>query len=776
MLNLSDALRGTRVIELDHPHRLAAAFCAKNLVDLGADVVKLEDPSAPGMTRTTSLADGVTPDLETAPLHLYLDAGKRSVAADALATLLPDADLLVIAHQPAELAATGLDLDAVCALHPQLSVVSLTPFGRTGPDCDRPATDLVLWAESGHMYLTGDPDREPLRHGWRFCDYLLGLTGAVAAVTLVHSAARGGRPQIADVAAIEVLVKSLEDAVVLPVGLGIERGRCGNRYYSTGDFLDLFRCRDGFVMNTSFTEQQWEALCRLVEHPEWLDEPELAQWSGRIARQEELVTAIASWMSTHGRDEILTTAQDMRIPLMKAMRPDEVAHDPQVRHAATFAEHDHPRAGRARHVRFPAHGSAPREMPDPAPSLAEHTRDVWSAARRDRAIPAADAADTPPLAGVRVLDLTQVYAGPMSTALLADLGADVIKVESAAHMDVLRYIASTGEGAESSWWFQWVNRNKRSIAIELATPDGRDLMLALAAHCDVVISNFGARAMPKLGLGTEVLREAAPQAVLITMPPFASTGPYRDYTSYGEALEFMTGVPWISGYADDDRPMRAGAALCDSVASITAALAVIAAIRAREVGGEGGHLDVSQHEAYLRLHGDLFVSDRAPEDYRRWGNRQPGYVFQGCARTADGWITASAVDAADAARLRFVIGTDVGNEVLTVDNADDPRWDRLDAAFADWAAPLSSTRASRLLRDAGLAAAPVVRPGDLLDAEQLTARGFFTEVDHPVLGRVPVDGPPFRLSGTTPPELRRAPLFGEHTAEVLAEVLGMVPA
>lgn len=771
MLHLSDALSGTRVIELDHPRRLAAAFCAKNLADLGADVVKLEDPVAPGATRTMSLADGITPDPERAPLHLYLDAGKRSVAADALENLLPDADLLLVAHQPAELTAVGLDFEEIRTQHPRLSVVSLTPFGRTGPDRDRPATDLVLWANSGHMYMTGDPDREPLRHGWQFCDHLLGLTGALAAVTLIY----GGGPQIADVAAIEVLVKCLEDAVVLPVGLGAERGRCGNRYYSTGDFLDLFRCRDGFVMNTSFTEKQWEALCHLVEHPEWLDDDGLAQWSGRIARQGDLVAAIATWMCTRGCDEVMAAAQDMRIPLMKALRPDEVARDPQVVYAGTFAEADHPRAGRARYVRFPAHGSAPRETPVAAPLTAEHPGDVWRTAPVQRRPEALDnASGAAPLAGVRMLDLTQVYAGPMSTALLGDLGADVIKLESAGHMDVLRYIASAGTDAESSWWFQWVNRGKRSVAIELATPEGRELMLTLAAHCDVIISNFGGRALPKLGLGPDVLRAAAPKAVIVTMPPFASSGPYRDYTSYGEALEFMTGVPWISGYADDDRPMRAGAALCDSVASITAALSVVAALRARESGGSGGHFDVSQQEAYLRLHGDLFVVDRA--DYRRWGNRQPGYVFQGCARTEDGWITASAIDAADAARLRFVIGANVPDEVLTAHNADDPQWDRLDAAFATWASSVSTERATRLLSDAGIPAAPVVRPGDLLASEQLRSRGFFHTVEHPVIGTVPIDGPAFRLSDTAPPELGRAPLFGEHTTEVLAEVLGMVPA
>jgi crotonobetainyl-CoA:carnitine CoA-transferase CaiB-like acyl-CoA transferase len=773
VLNLSDALRGTRVIELDHPRRLAAAFCAKNLADLGADVVKLEDPAAPGATRTTSIGDGITPDPETAPSHLYLDAGKRSVAMASLETLLPDADLLIVGHQPAELAAIGLDIEQVREQHPQLSVISLTPFGRTGPDRDRPVTDLVLWAESGHMYMTGDPEREPLRHGWQFCDHLLGLTGALAAVTIVHGVADGRRSQIADVAAIEVLVKCLEDALVLPVGVATERGRCGNRYYSTGDFLDLFRCRDGFVMNTSFTERQWEALCHLVEHAEWLADPELAQWSGRIARQDELVGAIAAWMGAHGRDEVMARAQDMRIPLMKALRPDEVAQDPQVTFAGTFAGLHHPRAGHGRYVRFPAHGSAPRETPSAAPSPAGQPSDLWRTAPAQRE-PAINESSAAPLAGVRVLDLTQVYAGPMSTALLADLGADVIKVESAGHMDVLRYIASTGTDAESSWWFQWVNRGKRSVAIELATPEGRDLMLALAAHCDVVISNFGGRALPKLGLGPEVMREAAPQAVIITMPPFASAGPYRDYTSYGEALEFMTGVPWVTGYADDDRPMRAGAALCDSVASITAALSVVASLRARESARTGGHLDVSQHEAYLRLHGDLFVSDR--DDYRHWGNRQPGYFFQGCARTADGWIIASAVDAADAARLRFVIGAHGPDEALTSRNADDQRWDELDAAFAAWAASVSTERASQILKDAGIPAAPVVRPGALLSSEQLRSREFFHTVGHPVLGDVPIDGRAFRLSDCELPELRRAPLFGEHTTEVLAEVLGMVPA
>jgi len=786
-VKIDQGLLGVRVIELDHHSRLGVAFCGKNLAELGAEVVKLEFADGCGIARCFSQYDGLASDDETCPSHLYLDTGKKSVAVTwedgqvpaTLAPMLATADVLLLGHQPHELRASGLDLQQIRGLRPGLVIVSLTPFGLSGPYCEREATDAVVTALAGHLDLTGRPGCAPLRYGSMFGEYLLGLSGSVATLAALAALSNGMGGQLAEVSALEALVKAIENAAILPATTPFERHRSGNRYYSTGAVLDFFPCSDGFVMNTAFTERQWRSLCALVERPEWMTDVRLSNWPDRLAHEVEIVQGITEWTESRTREVVFTAAQARRIPLMKVLSPQEVLADPQVQHHASFAAVDHPRAGKGCYVRFPAVSETTSRPVRRAPLLGEDDGFHWPP--RQPTAATTRVASKGALDGLRIVDMTQVYAGPLATAILADLGAEVIKVESPQHPDLMRLLGSElsssngASSAETSWWFQWVNRNKREISVDLSSKDGHQVLLDLITHSDVVIDNFSARVMPRLGLSAEILLERNPGLIVVSMPPFALSGPYRDYLAYGEALECMTALPWVTGYSDADGPMRAGAALCDPNAAFHAALTILAALRARSAdSGAGGQVYVSQHEAYMRMHGDLYL-DVANAELHRWGNRQPGFVLQGVFQATDGWIVISARNDSEWDRLATLVGRpDIRSTrgSLSTSNRDDPCFSRMENAVGEWTVRLTREEASTRCAGIGLAAAPVKTPVELFDDEHLQSRGFFIDCDHPSIGTLPLEGFAFQLSDAPARVWRHGPLFGQDTDWVLQTILG----
>ena len=375
-------------------------------------------------------------------------------------------------------------------------------------------------------------------------------------------------------------------------------------------------------------------------------------------------------------------------------------------------------------------------------------------------------ANAPPLAGVRVVDLSRVLAGPYATMTLADLGADIVKIEHPAGGDETRTWGPPFAGGESAY-FLAVNRGKRSVALDLKDPEGRELALQLCAGADVVIENFRPGGAVRLGLDYEAVRKRRPGVVYCTISGFGAREP-RDRAGYDFTVQAESGLMAITGEPDGE-PMKVGVAIVDVLAGLNAATAILAALRRRELTGEGDLVEVSLLDsaftALVNVGANALLTGDEPA---RYGNAHASIVPYQPFRAADGWIAVAAANDGLYARLcaaleRPDLAADeryATNEARVLNR--ETLIGELQAVFAD--RPTDDWE--RLLLAAGVPAGKIRSVGEALRAGPAKTR----RVDHPTAGAVELVGPPFELKsallgGSTPP-----PLLGQHTAEVLREL------
>lgn len=387
-----------------------------------------------------------------------------------------------------------------------------------------------------------------------------------------------------------------------------------------------------------------------------------------------------------------------------------------------------------------------------------------------------------PLGGVRVLEFTHQWAGPLAGRLLADLGADVVKVESIQRPDSVRYAAyPNNEPGERPWnrggYFHKNNRNKRGITLDLSHDKGRELFLALVERSDIVLNNYAPRVMDNLGLDYGTLRQAREDIIVIAMPGYGSAGPHRDWVAFGTTIQGMSGLASVTGYAEGP-PMLMGVAFPDAVAGISAAVAALAALHHRRRSGKGQFIDLSQQEAALRILGPSFIdhsfNHRLPP---RRGNAHPSMAPHGAYRCQgeDAWVTIAVRSDEEWRRFCTLLGQE--------DLAGDPRFSNsaarlrhrgeADAVVEGWTRQHPPEQVMQALQAAGIAAGVVMTNRELLEDHHLKERRFLVTVNHPETGPHPYIGMPFKLSATPLTVRRPAPSLGEHNEEILMGMLGL---
>lgn len=385
-----------------------------------------------------------------------------------------------------------------------------------------------------------------------------------------------------------------------------------------------------------------------------------------------------------------------------------------------------------------------------------------------------------PLDGVRVLDLTMMWAGPYATKMLGEMGADVIKVESPRAWDNIRTLMPRVEVVDDPWnsayYFAEYNHEKRSLTLDLARQAGRDAFLRLVAHSDVVIENYRADVMDKLGLTSEVLLGANPSLVLVSMAGFGKTGGDRDNVGYGPIIEMMSGLMSLSGY-EPDMPQKTGISYGDPVAGLAAVGAIAMALIRRRRTGEGSVVDLSQNEVSSKMAGVAFAalagSGRVPP---ATGNRNRHWAPQGCypVRGEDQWIVASCTDDAEWAAAAAVIGRpDLAGLSLEERRT---RHDELDEAIAAWSNPLDGRVAVDVLQEAGVPAGRVLDMRTLKDDPHLCARGFWIRIPNAKMHPYRKHGVVWRMLEANPTIARHAPYLGADNRDVLGAVGGLTDA
>jgi crotonobetainyl-CoA:carnitine CoA-transferase CaiB-like acyl-CoA transferase len=752
---------------------IPAAFCARMLRGFGAETIRVEGRSG---------GPGSTPDrrLTTDEEVFLLGGGRRLGPADttALRDLMSGADVVIEDQGPGFLAGLGLDPGVLRAGRRELLVTSISPYGHTGPRAGWVTTNAVQYAAGGLMTLTGEPHRTPLVTGGDQAYFFGGLQAFAATAVALLGRWRHGRGDWIDLSLQEVAASIPElYAAMSEYELRSPVPRSGN---SVRAVWGVYRCVDGFA-GVCCLERQAPAFFSLLGE-EVAGDPRFTDLAARAEHDDELLAHVLSFMSEHTKDELVALSPRYRVPFGAVRTPLELLDDETFHRRGFFDQIDTP-MGRATVPGRPFPGvgwQGPQALGAPTDEAG------WSApgwgADTAAAEPNGNPARPPtaPLAEVRVLDLTMMWAGPYATKLLAECGADVIKIESPRAWDNIRTLVRQDESITDPWnsayYFNEYNHSKRSLTLDLALGEGRRVFLDLVATADVVIENYRADVLDNLGLGYEVLRAANDGIVLVSMAGFGKTGALSRHVGFGPIIEMMSGLMSLTGYGDDDIPIKSGVSYGDPVGGVSAVAAVALALLQRDRTGRGCHVDLAQRETAAMLAGPAFVAaSLRGETPVHWGNRHPVIAPQGCYPAAgdDAWVVISVRSDVEWRALANLLGrADLAS--LSRDERRN-RHDELDEAIAAWTAQRESDGVAVELQAAGIPAAAVVDTLAIHDDPQLNARRFWRVVANPKMHPYRQSGPTWRFADAPDHEMRRSPWFGEHNTEILAE-LGLGPA
>ena len=779
-------LEGIKVLELGH--MVSAAYATKLMADLGADVVKIEEPDGDRARRHGPFPDGIA-DPEKSGLFLALNTNKRGRTLDLRSTqdrrrlsdLIGWANLLVHNDPAAQAEALGLDYGAFQAINPRLVMCAVTPFGLTGPYKDYTAYELTVAHAGGWAWLSPGgsdrPDLPPLRAAGQQADFQGGLAAATACLAAYFRALQTGRGEHIDLSVQSYVASFLEHNFVFYTYLGWNTSRLGRRLQ---DPWKIFACKDGPIFLAVAEEDQWQRLQELMGNPDWSRQDLFRNAARRARNKEALLHHLNAWFRDWKVADLFRAGQEKRICFAPVFDMAQLAEQEQLRARNFFVEVSHPKAGRLTHLGPPYQLGQPWwKIRRPAPLLGEHNAEQLQAAAP---APPVGTATPPalPLAGVRVADFSWVWAGPFCTAHLAHLGAEVIKIESRARLDLTRRLPASPRGIKpsantSAVFNQWAQA-KKSLRLDFTTPEGRRIARELIQHSDVVVDNFATGVMDKLGFGYDALKQLKPDLIVASISGYGHTGPQKNYMAYGPAIAPLTGLSSLTGYPDGP-PAEVGLSYGDPNAGINAAVAICAALVARQRTGGGQYIDVSLWEAVAALlpEGWMAYAMNGQQPARQ-GNRDPWLAPHNCFRCAgeDEWVSiACGTDQEWQALCRAMDRPELLRDARFRTAADrKAHEDALEERLTAWTSQRDKWDITERLQAAGVAAFPSMNSHDLDHDPHLTERGFFVRLPHPEVGRQTHTGLPWRLSNAPNGVRAPAPLLGQHTDEIMRDILG----
>jgi crotonobetainyl-CoA:carnitine CoA-transferase CaiB-like acyl-CoA transferase len=752
-LVLSDRqlLDGLAVVEMGS--RPSVRFAAMLLAEMGADVVRVV-PGGPGAGAEHPLASEGAMRLawdarKTVVTRTEADVVRLAAHSDVLLTSLdrggPDAF---------DQARQGLDASGIQVL--------LTPFGADGPYSGYTGDDLTAGAFGGSAVFIGAAGRAPVVPPLMLSTQQAGLAAALA----VCGALNGPPiPRRIDVGEYETFATNhLTGLYSLAFFLGSPHRRAGRRKPNPYPFT-LLPCRDGTVCVAFLSGRQWSRLLEAMGNPEWAGD---ARFTDRRTMGElyadELDVLVSQWLAERTRAELRDLSLRSGIPLGPLQQLDDVLGDRQLRSRDFF-------------VSRPA-GSATVDLPSLPFAVRPAARDDGAAR------PPGDAGQPgAPLAGTRVIDLTWVMSGPMSSQILADLGADVVKIESRTHLDSSRQglplvpaLAAAGDAGELPNlmpYFNNVNRGKRSVVLDLRSAGGRLMFDRLMQGADVLVENIGAGALERLGIEVGDLLAANPRLVVLRTSMAGQRGPDAELPGYAPQSTSVGGLDSLCGYRGEDPTGMIAVNYGDVNVALYGALGLLAALRRARQTGTGCVLDLSMIEANALALGPVLaarqlgeIDQSVPGDFHR--GSFPHGMF--ACRGADEWISISVRTDDEWRGLAGLLGLPEDLAGLAGVPARRQRAAGILSAIESWAGGRTSLDAFHGLQESGVPAAPAFGPDELMVDGHVAHRGLVVGVDHHVLGYVPIYGSPFRAEPGFSGVRGRAPDLGEHTYEVLREL------
>jgi crotonobetainyl-CoA:carnitine CoA-transferase CaiB-like acyl-CoA transferase len=761
LLEESKLLSGIHVVELSSS--VAGAHAGRLLATMGASVSRAAQP-----------LETATSDAGVAHLEQWLHAGKRAFerAAQSTAAALETASLVIAEVDPGDRDFYDYAVDVVrTALKlPHNPVVVVIRHG-VGDGRAVPGTALTISAWSGMSWAMGDADAAPLTLPYDLSAYQGGIHACAAGL-----AALLAQPNRAELRHVDV---SSRDVVAYFTGMiaanfiPYERAwtREGARPPGSGGIYpaSIFPCKDGHVVLMCRSQKEWDTFIAGMGTPEWAKDPKFRD-AKVIARlyADEADAHLLPWLREHTEQELLDFGTRLGLPIAPVRSMRQAIEEPQLAHRGYL-------------------GNLPgTELRVPTSPWQLFERADGQSARRAWPL-RPETSDTTGhlLRGLRVLDLSWVWSGPLVTSVMADLGAEVLKVEHTLSMDSSRTrgrarrdgIEVEGPEHEATPYFNQMNHGKRSITMNLKEPSARAILLDLVEHCDVVVENMRPGAMQRLGLTYEALSERNPGIVLLSMSMAGQTGPLSTMKGYAGIMAAMSGLESLIGYDQDHIVGSLGPALGDPNASGHALSVLFAALLRRRESGRGTWIDLSQTEALMNVLAGPMIDGQLHDMMLPPANRHPRFVPHGHFRCAgeDAWVAVAVRhDWEWAALVELAAGSEL---------AAHPEWatferrrgdvEAVEKALVNWVATRDRDTLVAELLARGIAAAPVASYQDLIASDWKSDRALTVTVEHPYLGATEVFVVPWRFGGVRPAVVAPAPLLGSSTEPVLGELLNM---
>jgi crotonobetainyl-CoA:carnitine CoA-transferase CaiB-like acyl-CoA transferase len=805
-----------RVLDLTDEKGL---MCGKLLGDLGADVIKVERPGGdPARSIGPFYHDKADP--ERSLFWFAFNTSKRGMTLDIETTegqrvfreLAKGADFVIESFQPGYMDKLGLGYQALEKINPRVVMVSITPFGQTGPYRHYKAPDMVAWAMGGMMYTVGAADRPPVRISHHSHAYMLaGIDAAGGAMLALCHREMTGKGQHVDVSIQESVVSTTFSATPLWDMRKIIQARGG--IIAKGEQQDLgnitlrttvWPCKDGFVTWVFLfgAQERWiRPLIDLIDSEGMADDFlkgfDWAKFDLRTANEQTLArmeTPIREFFLSHTKAELWDGAIKYRAMLYPVSTIADIFQSDQLSDRQFWLRLEHPELGTS--LTYPGaffkSSETPPRISRRAPLIGEHNSEIYRDLSVSKEGARINSSKYPPAApdrgmkaskkaleGVKVVDFTWYVAGPQITRALAMYGAEVIKIEGRTRLDVQRITPPHKDdvlGVNRGGFFNQVNVSKFSLALNLGHPKGIEVVKKFIARADIAVENFAGGVLEKLGLGYEELKKVKPDIILLSSSMQGQTGRHANHPGFGMHLTSLSGFNHITGWFDRD-PASLGV-YTDFIGPRFGIIAILAALDYRRRTGKGQYLDLSQYENGIHIMAPLVldygVNKRIAE---RMGNRYPYAVPHGAyrCRGEDRWCAIAVFADDEWASFCKVIGNPAwtGDPRFTTFTARKEHEDELDKLVESWTVNYSAEDVMRLMQEAGVPGGILETGEDLVEHDpQLMERHYFWKLEHPEVGEYYASRLPFVLS-RSPYQLRRAPLLGEHNEYVLKEMLGM---
>ncbi|MDA9489536.1 CaiB/BaiF CoA-transferase family protein [Bradyrhizobium sp. CCBAU 11361] len=777
-----EVLSQLRIVEIGSSP--ATSYCARLFADFGADVQKVEPPTGDPLRRKAPL----TPAGRSA-WFAFLNFNKSSIMVDRadpdsvarVTALIEEADILVDGRDidPAE--CPSIDVAAIRRRRPGLIYLDMSWFGRAGPYAEFVATDATVRALAGLIKLVGPVAGPPLYAPDFQTGILAGLWGFIATASSVVQRLQKAAGRSWSLSIFESTLTLSEYQMFESFGRGGRTHRLGiNRFWPTFP-VGIYKTREGWLGVTTVTLAQWRAFCDMLGLVELRDDPALVTGADRLQQLERIERQFMPRLNTRTAQEWFAEGLKRQIPIVPVPEISDLLEDEEKKARGAIVpiqlggEEGLTPGSMQRLTRTPPRWGGK------VPTLAERQPLANIRAPRSASLDGVEVGALP-LHGIRVIDFSMGWAGPLCTRTLADLGADVIKIEAIQYPDWWRGVDRRPAYIDNQMYektpeFCIMNRNKRGVTLDLTQPQGLALAKRLLAGADIMIANYSVDVLPKLGLGYDVIRTLNPRLVMMSMSAFGVNSAYRNCRAYGSTLEQASGLPSVIGAADGP-PLMGHIAFGDSVGGLNGCAAVLVALIHARNTGQGQFIDLAQVECMMPFAAPWItiysIGGMPPPKY---GNRHPHFVPHGCFRCAgeDNWIVVAATDEDMWRRLAILIDRPDWAMDASLKSADGRRAieDLIEKGIEAWTLSRNADQAMSELQAVRVAAGVARLPIDLLKDRHLTSRGFLQQVERAFIGSHPQPSMPIREAAGPYPVRIPAPTLGEHNREILSGILGL---